>query len=127
MLYRVAQWCRTTESYNEASASTHLVSALLISSSYTVHANAELIAFLPALKPNPSNKLLTPSSLTILLVACTIFAYLPGISCSRVLTASNGFVTAVASPAAMTPDTKLMETDEPTATDPAASRFFDCS
>lgn len=51
----------------------HLTSALLTNSSYTVHANAELSAFLLILNPSPSHSALTPSSPTILRVACTMF------------------------------------------------------
>ncbi|KAL8957117.1 MAG: hypothetical protein Q9193_005527 [Seirophora villosa] len=98
--------------HNEGLASLHVPSALLTNSSYSVHASAELTAFLPILSPNPSNRLLTPSSLTICRLACTMFAYLPGINCNRVLTASNGFVRAVASPAASTPLVKLIGTDD---------------
>lgn len=98
--------------HKEASASVHLPSARLTNSSYTVHASAELTAFLPILNPNPSNKLLTPSSLTICRLACTIFAYFPGINCNRVLTASKGLVMAVANPAASTPLTKLIGTED---------------
>jgi hypothetical protein len=42
------------------------VSARLIISSYTVHANALLIAFLPILKLKPANMLRTPSSRNII-------------------------------------------------------------
>lgn len=84
------------------------VSALRIISSYTVHANALLIAFRPILKLKPANILLTPSSRNIIPAACTIFPYLAGISCKRVLIASKGFVIVVADTAATTPDTKFV-------------------
>jgi len=84
------------------------LSALPINSSYTVHANAELNAFLLILNPNPSKKLLSPSSCSIILVALTIFPYFLGINCRRVLTASKGLVMLVANPAASAPLVKLM-------------------
>lgn len=56
-----------------ASLLTNLLSARRISSSYSVHANAELSAFRAIRKPNPSNKLRTPSSLSINLAACAMF------------------------------------------------------
>lgn len=95
----------------------HLPLALptrLTTSSYPVQAKALLNAFLPILKPSPSNKLLTPSPLTIISPARNIFPYRPGMSCNRVLTASNGFVTVVAAMAANPPETKFtgMDLDE---------------
>lgn len=57
-------------SYTVSSTALHRPSALRISSSYTVHASAELIAFLAILIPSPSNRLLTPSSASIFLAAC---------------------------------------------------------
>lgn len=91
--------------------SSHLISARRISSSYNVHASAELRAFLPMRNPSPSNKLLKPSSFTIWRLAQIMLPYLPGMSCKRVLMASNGFVMVVAIPAASTPEKKLMGTD----------------
>ena len=90
------------------SVSPNLLSALPISSSYTVHASAELIAFLDILNPNPSKKALMPSSRSINIAARKAFLYLVGWSWMRVLTASKGLVREVARAAARTEEEALI-------------------
>lgn len=96
---------------NASIFSFHTGSARRISSSYNVHARAELIAFLPTRSPRPSKKLLKPSSLIIIWAATNMLPYLPGMSCKRVLIASKGLVRVVARHAARIPDKKLIEID----------------
>lgn len=85
--------------------------ALLVNSSYTVHASALLIAFLAILNARPSNRLLTPSSLSINRSACKVCLYFSGRNCSLVLIASGGFVRAVDNDAASVDEVKLMLAD----------------
>lgn len=107
-------WTRPLRLRNDACqapSTVHLSSARLTKSSYTVQAKAELIAFRAILKTKPSKRLFRPSSFSINFTACTIFRYLRGCNCSRVFTASGGFVTAVAKDAASVLEAKLMPAD----------------
>lgn len=89
----------------------HEASALRTSSSYNVHANAELSAFRPILSASPSSRDLMPSSEIIFRPHWSMFRYSRGLNWILVLIASKGFVIAVAKPAASTPEAKLIDAD----------------